>query len=191
MLMKIELKDDAFDYVRDQLDQGDTYARSLLDLESKGKIYTFLPEKLIDHPIDFSRSVQLSTGIRIYHETEDVVCPVVASFLDHQNKISLIETLSTPISIKHRPEPPAVSLFGQEVYFVLKSYEKLDRIKRAFKGGRDYPFVCGLIDLGNDTNIVLAESQSIQPEWWQLLAQKTQFVIIGAYDAEGFLVWER
>jgi len=190
MLTKIELKEDAFDYVRDQLEQGDTYAKSLLDLESKGKIYTFLPEKFINNSIDFLISIQLSTGIRIYDETRDVICPFVASFLNHQNKISLVETLSTPVSIKQRVDRPMVSFYGQEVYFVLKPYDKLNKSISAFKSGRYYPFVCGLIDLGNNTNIALAESQNIQPEWWQLLAQKTKFVIIGAYDSEGFLVWE-
>ncbi len=189
MLAKIELRQDAFDYIRTELEGGDTYARSLLRLMSMGKMYTFLPEEFKNRPIDFQKSIYLATGIRIYDETRDLICQFVASFLDGENKISILETLSNPVTIKHKPFPPSVIRHTGEVYFILRPHEKLDRVKRAFKGARLYPFVCGLIDL-NDTDFVVVDNQNIQLFQWELLASKTRYLIIGAYDSEGFVICE-
>jgi hypothetical protein len=189
MLDKIELGQDSFDYVRTELGGGDTYARSLLRIINMWKMYTFLPEEFKDRPIDFQKSISLTTGIRIYDETRNLISQFVASFLGGENKISIFETLSNPESIKRKPFPPSVIYHTNEIYFLLQSHEKLDRVKRAFKGARRYPFVCGLIDL-YDTGFVVVDYQEIQLSQWGFLASKTQYLIVGAYDSEGFLICE-
>ena len=189
MLVKIELGQNAFEYISSELRDGDTYASHLLNAKRKGKIYTFLPDELKKDPVDFEKSIFLTTKIRIYSETRDIVYNFVASFLDDENRISIIETLFTRKSIKTKPEDPPVNYYQDEVYFTLSLRPKLDKVERVFKRARDYPFVCGLIDLSGE-KFSLLENQNIQPEWWNMLVQKTQYVIVGAFDNEGFLIWE-
>lgn len=189
MLTKTELAQDAFEYIDSKLRTGDTYASHLINTKHRGKIFTFLPDELKNNPVDFEKSIFLMTKIRVYDESRDVVCKFVASFLDMENRVSLIETLSSRESVKKKPEPPSANYYQDEVYFFLKPHEKTDKVLRAFKGARDYPFICGLIDL-NGVDFVLLEDQNIQTEWWSLLAEKTQYIIIGAFDNEGFLICE-
>jgi len=189
MLTKIKLEKNAFEYISGELRTGDTYAKHLLNVEHKGEVYTFLPSDLKDDSVNFNKSIYLTTQFRVYGEASKIVGEFIVSFLDKENRISLIETLHDSKSITKMLEPPSANYYQDEAYFALKPREKIGRVLRAFKGARDYPFICGLIDLSGE-KFALLENQNIQPEWWNTLAQKTQYIIIGAFDNEGFLIWE-
>jgi len=189
MLNNIQLTDTAKDYAQNCLRQGGKYADSLTNISS-GRITAFLPSQLDYSHVDYSRSLHLTFGVQIYEVARQNIYEMVNSFLQSGiNKYALVETYYNSRDLKKMPSLPNTVYSENEILFLLKPHASIQEIKNAFSSARDYPFVCGLIDL-NGADFSLLENQNIQSERWNTLAQKTQYIIIGAFDNEGFLIWE-
>jgi hypothetical protein len=192
MLTQIGLGQNALEYIHAQLKSGNTYARALLETSGFGKIYTFLPEKLKEKKqIEVSQSIYLSTGLKIKTDSKQIMNRFVHSFLqENDSRMGLVETYYGSDDVSKLINIPTAVFYSSEVYFFMKPRESLDVIGHGFGSARDYPFICGLIELKDEKNM-LHENRKIRPEQWTTFALETQHIIVGAYDAEGYLVWSR
>jgi hypothetical protein len=189
-LIQIELGNSEFVYFQNQLSRGNAYAKQLLPFCSHGRLVTFLPEEIIDEKIDFSNSIALTYGINIYAEVRKTIYDFVASFLQVNGRLAFIETYYYPREVPELIGGLTIVTFENEVYYVLRSEERLEKIKEAFSSARDYPFICGLIDMKDNLETII-EGQQLTREKLQIWLENTQLIIIGAFDNEGFLVWIR
>src|SRR6185436_15700362 len=165
MFNTISLDDTAKAYVQNCLKQGGKYANVLANAPS-GKVTTFLPDQLDYSHINYSRSIHLTFGIRIYDTARKNIYKIVKLFLQGgTDRYAIIETYYDSSDLKKLDSVPSVVSSENEIYFLLKSNAEDQEIKYAFSSARDYPFVCGLIDLGG-VNFALVENQTIQSDWW-------------------------
>ena len=80
-----------------------------------------------------------------------------------------------------------------EVYDLLTKRESSDRdIEQAIKEtGYDHPpLICAMTSLPCEEHGFLAR-QEITSEILRVLAERTEKIIVGAYDGEGYLIWHR
>jgi hypothetical protein len=153
-----------------------------------GKVTSFLPNELAGLNIDYDSSIQLTFGIRIYDTTRSNIYELVRLFLQSGDyRFTLIETYYHLDDLGKMGSLRSVVYSENEVYFLLKPYQDTPEIKKAFSSARDYPFVCGLIDLSG-VNLSLADNQPILPNWWGILMKQTKHIIVKAFDNEGFLI---
>jgi|RhiMetdeSRZDD1v2_1073273.scaffolds.fasta_scaffold183140_2 hypothetical protein len=187
MFNNINLDDTAKAYIINCLAQGNKYASLLASLPLR-KVTAFLPDELEGVPIDYSRSIDLTFRIRIYDATRSNIYEVVRLFLQSGNhRFALIETYYRSGDLEKIVPLPGHMYSENEIYFLLKPYQNGPEIKNAFSSARDYPFVCGLIDLSG-VNVSLTDNQPISPNWWNTLAKNTKHIIVNAFDNEGFLL---
>jgi hypothetical protein len=187
MFNNISLDNTAKEYIIDCLKNGNKYANLLLNLPLE-RVTAFLPNELAGLNIDYDSSIQLTFGIRIYDITRNNIYEVVRRFLqggDH--RFALIETYYHLYHLDKIRSLPSYLRSENEIYFLLSPSQNLSDIKNAFSSARDYPFICGLIDLSG-VNLSLTGHQSILPDWWDLFMKKTKHIIVSAFDNEGFLL---
>ncbi len=191
MLINAEIDHRAIEYIQLELSHGNSYARSVLKNGFSGRVTTFLPEGSPLGQIEFAQSIELTTGINIFRASRNLIYPLISSFLSgDKRRIALIETYYYPTDISKLDNIPPIAYYQKEIYYMLGIAVGSIDVDKAFSSARDYPFVCGLVDLGK-TNYVIKKNLKIPQDWWDTIAQNTQHLVIGAYDAEGFLIWSR
>lgn len=187
MFNNVSLDNTAKEYIIDCLKNGNHYAKMLASLPL-GKVTSFLPDELAGLNIDYDSSIQLTYGIRIYDATRSYIYEVVRRFLQSgDHRFALIETYYHLDRLGKMDSMPRVVYSENEIYFLLEPYQDTPEVKKAFSSARDYPFVCGLIDLSG-VDLSLTDNQPILPNWWGILMKQTQQVIVKAFDNEGFLI---
>jgi hypothetical protein len=189
MFNNISLDNTAKEFIVYCLRNGNNYANMLASLPL-GKVTSFLPNELAGLNIDYDSSIQLTFGIRIYDATRSNIYEVVRLFLQSgDHRFALIETYYHLDDLGKINSLPSVMYSENEIYFLLKPYQDTPEIKNAFSSARDYPFVCGLIDLSG-VNLPLADNQPIMSTSWNILMKQTKHIIVKAFDNEGFLICE-
>jgi hypothetical protein len=191
MLKNITLDDKAKTFIKECLLQGNEYAHALLNSPWSGKITTFLPEEIDYSHIDFSQSIFLSTGIKIYNDTRNIIFNKTYLFFQKEiNRYALFETYYNDDHLKNMKPLQDLVYHENEIYFLLDANSYSQNTKDAFASARNYPFICGLIDL-KSKKLPLYNKQKITNEQLDILVQETVCVFVGAFDSEGFLLWER
>jgi hypothetical protein len=156
-----------------------------------GRIFTYLPLDIHPYKYDLSRLIEFTRASNIPSNSRDAIYEYVLSFLQSDKKrMALVETYFSPENVSKLQDSPRFIYSGKEVYIYLKSGDNLATIKSRFRKANNYPFICGLMDLGEESQEIF-EQQQIVDETLISLAVKTRAAIIGAYDAVGYLTWER
>ncbi len=205
---------EALEYIRECLAEGKTLARHLLervDLES-GTVTTFLPSD-----VSKEAASQFRTGGKLERDPETFVyrtapdgsrvrwepvpntdpwlVSIVQAFLRAaEGRVCILENALA------RPSDPGLSrfqsrllAFEDEVYHVLLSRElEGTEIARAIGEARcAYPPLIGVITFLAAEAGLPDEARDITSAQLRVLAERTQKIVVGAYDGEGYLIWSK
>ena len=193
MLNEVELRDNALEYIKEELAIGDTVAKSLLQLikSKQGVIRTFLPDDVTDKEnLNFRDSVAEDYQA-MYSATHKKVADFILAYLSHQNnRIVVFETLGSPNDLWLQKRKPQYFSNQQNVYLYV-SGDRFDeqKVDQIISEARGYPCVGILTSLLNG-KIILSE-QSVGDDFLQELVDGTEHIIIGAFDEDGFLFWSK
>jgi hypothetical protein len=203
-LKKITLSLESVDYIKSILKHGNTISSYLLkncDLE-KGKVITFLP-------FDVSKedAKQFTFGGKFKYSTEsakmlpmppniyDYLVEVIQSFLKKgKGRLCIFEDKTS------LPNDPLISLKDtrificeSEVYYILCKEDagNIEKINDTiWDSDSHWHFVCVMTSVSKE-NSVLKNNKKINHNDLKLLAERAEKIVIGAYDGEGFLIWNK
>jgi len=218
MLVRYDIGSPGEDYIRSILEEGASLGRQLahallkyMDL-SRGSIYTYLPPFLdTESVLHFEHSIlPLPEDIlsrQIVRQGEYIIIPKAST--EHLHLVPFVKEFlsTTPWAIAvfedwlteygdGRPSDEVRRLvIGREICFYLlwRDADEMLIEKTIREVTTPYPPMVGILS---------SISESEAPEWERLeregdeaeiesLARRTRFLIVGAYDGEGFLVWDR
>jgi hypothetical protein len=203
-LVKMDATQYAMGYIKASLNMGGSLSKYILDEVQlhQGKITTFLPENAkIDHNTDFRHSIA-TILYNLGLETTSV--PTLASsiwqttvedlqqLLKQPNAIFLLEDMLTRIEEIQEvdSEIEYVDLEETPVYFVTHLTAENNSIRRTLEQPGGLPAMVGLVGLVKDLSFFQSKREVATIELSSVLETIRQIIFI-AYDAEGFLVWER
>jgi len=217
---EITLGPEAIDYIRDRLAEGKTLAKFLLDRGDldKGSVITFLPSDAdLSRMNNFSRGGVLPAPPPETHHhyttangTRTLVVPVpdtstqlaamIQEFLKQEDaRICLFESavakptdgfLSTP-----NAKDLCVLTLDEDVYFLLKENDDLEMIDKTLRYAKSYLVLGVLVHFSDKDQFLSLDEDPLRKELTvdelKVLAEKTEKIIVGAYDGEGYLIWSR
>jgi hypothetical protein len=188
MLVRREIDGRAQAYVESQLRQGGKYARACIASAKRATCFSHLPPDLDYSVVDLGESIMLRTGIRIFDESRRILLELVGSFIGESDaRIAVVETYYRPNHLPALTSRPRILSTDDEILFALTHSDDRATLHRALTSARDYPFVCGLIDLGS-SGYDFRGNGAIRDEDWTKLIDGTRCLIVGAFDNEGFLI---
>lgn len=213
---KITLGKDALPYFPYRLKEGNKIARILLknyDL-FKGKVYTYSPrgyqkkdieKKDFEGPLskmskpykkhrDQNKETTTGTIMIPIFSTDDILVDLMIKHLDEKGGIIFFEdhirTVENMEFIKDLPH----FIEGDKVYYHLDNSNKNDLklIDKIVKFSADFwPGLIGAItNIKKDEFSKLKEGK-LNNELFKKISQSTEKIILGAYDGEGYLIWEK
>jgi hypothetical protein len=216
MVSEIQLDRDAVAYIRRYLAEGFTLSHALLQLALEtGTVVTYLPtttspdtrkqfaaggilpafSELESQYVDVNgqgeRLVQV-TGNPIRQEIEALVAGGIATYLHRPGRRYAVFEHALARPTDPWLETANVKFFycQAEVYlFLTVSDDSLATIIKAKRAAQTYVFT-GVLVAGEDLPD-LTSGQVVDTDVLQLLAARTEHIIVGAYDGEGELVWSK
>ena len=179
----VTLDERALSFIREELKNGNLLAQFLGEVKSldEGRVTAFLPISLASEKIpDFDRSIYLETGLKLGKNAEQKVEEFITAYLrKDESHCFVLETYY------HHPKDQAFLdnlairyfVFEDQVYFCLT--ESSYNLHQVLHSARDYPFVSCL-------SSVQHTQMSVNREFIQELSERARFIIVKAFDAEGY-----
>ena len=188
MLTEFVLDDRAIDYIYSELSKGRGLARQLAQLPLRGgRVVTYLPDTVTETALmDFG-----SGGVASGEENRNL-----AQFIQRHLK----ETTAGPqlCVLEHalaRRGDPVIARWeipyftvGDEVYLFAEGGSSFDQVLGILTEGHLYPAIGTLASLP-DGYRPIDEGAAVDQDVLRRLAEGTRYLIVGAYDAEGWLIW--
>jgi hypothetical protein len=201
--------DRSFDYIKNNLENTSSLSTELLHLVSfeSGSFFTILPidanfEKLYDFdsggilPQNIEKEFVSSKNLGTYSEIptlQDELANYVIRKAKKNKKLSCVLD-----DIDRSPDNHSLGFFrskkvsysfNKEHYFVIKndefSYDLI--IKCLEKSNAIWHSLCVLATI----NLTYISGQTLSAETIQHICQNAQTIIVGAYDSEGYVLWEK
>jgi len=190
MLKKFKLGSEAIEYIKYSLARGDTLSKYLLELPIiKGQVTTYLPTTT-------SRLQRLkfeTGGVVNSSETEENLVSLISSYLGKPGKKwAVFETLARPGDKSLRLRKAQFFTYNQsEVYnFVTSDNNDPEKITNAIRSAKSYPFVAILTSI-SDVEVDIGTDDEITKNFLGKLAKGAEYILIGAYDDEAVLIWNK
>lgn len=194
MLIEIDFGQEAIQYIKEQLSQGNTLARYGLSMRlQEGHVISYLPPAV--SPVarrDFRNAFSIATDQTYAIELDAKILDLVSAYLAQPGKrYAVIETYFEPdwpvLASLHLP----YFIHGSEVYFFFSSQDHShEMISQALHSARDYPFIGALTSLPS-TEADVQIKEELTANIMEHLAARTEHLLIGAYDAIGYLIWSK
>ena len=207
---QIILGREALDYVTYCLQNGKTLAKFLLDRRDldQGIVSTFLPPAVpLDEINQFHRGGKFPTPPEAeWIRTRDsVIVPIPINdshlvervrrfLLAGRDSFCIMEDFNArPTDSCLRRRSTSFVTFRDEVYVFLSSASCGNGpIERALKETRSIPFSLGtLTSTPADGSIILGDKMDLTVGQLRALAERTEMLFVGAYDGEGYLIWDK
>jgi hypothetical protein len=204
VLVRVELGGEAIRHIRLMLSRYGGLWRSLADrdLES-GTVFTNLPQKLSRIPLDFRIGFfPLTEGEPGENRgrAKAVMCALVKSYLSADPKrVALLKqdslrsnqqypfALMPPVGCVWRAAEEDPPQFAREIYAYLPGGEtRLSEVKYFLELGDFWSRTCALT-LTQD--LWLASGMEVDTTLFNECAQRTQHILLNAFDGEATLVW--
>jgi hypothetical protein len=194
MLKEIIFGSESLSYIREELSNGEEFAEHLLHLPLEdGLVLSYLPENISNRTRrSFRESIFLTSGLMIRDEVEAKIVKFITDYLNrHEGNYAVIETLARVGDPWVESAKISYFVYNSVVYiFLSHQHTGVEYIHAMLRHARDYPFICGLTSLPKQ-KISIATGQILVEETVQQLADGVDHILIGAYDAEGILIWSR
>ena len=152
---------------------------------------SYLPAELSPEVIrEFGLSIFLRSGFAMKDEVELKFVDFISSFLSNSNRrCAVFESLWRTDDLGLATEEIPYFICEKSVYYCLQ-FQDLTYIRKALQSARQYPFVGALISQPKTTSEITSH-QTVTSDILELLAVNANSVLVGAYDGEGFLVWQK
>jgi hypothetical protein len=191
MLKSFEIGAAAISYIRAQLSDGQRLSQSVLDRVAldEGSVSTMLPETTpADALLRFSAG-----GVARRGETEPVVVQGIVEYLRAPACIVLLEDalVKRGDASLRRLSKGNFSTCGSEVYYFLGGHDNTPEVVREtirFANSFRFFAVLGRLPLWLNG---LRGGAEISPSDLEQIAGGADYLLVGAYDGEGDLVWAR
>jgi hypothetical protein len=186
LLKQYDLGDDAIQFIRSQLALGRGLARSLSELPvERGRVTTHLPANVSTENLsDFG-----SGGIASGEETQ-WLAGFISDFLAAQaSRVCVLEHASAERSDSKQPDVPFFTV-GEDLFMFAHQTTPRETLLTITQKGHWYPAIGTLSRLPADQP-QLPERSEQTPALLRELAEATDYMLIGAYDAEAWLIWTR
>ncbi len=192
-MREIDLGQEGIAFVRKQLCAGGKYSKLLsrLPLE-RGRALSFLPDSLdLGKISSHEESIFLKFGVRIHHSRSRIVKLIIEHLQSSDRPIALFETMMRVGDDSPSMRRLPVVTHKQEVYFSISPAQaNLQGIEEVITFARHYPLIGGLALLYNCIE-EFKVSREISPDQMEFIATNTLYIVFGAYDGEGYVVWHR
>ncbi|HEV2826949.1 MAG TPA: hypothetical protein VGW76_05050 [Pyrinomonadaceae bacterium] len=200
---KIELGSEGVEYVKRQLTLGHTLAKSLLASHDigTGRVFTILPASTDDAAAkDFESGGKLpslfspndnDSNLEPVPNTDSYLVDQVRTFLHEGNDRACVfeDASAAPGDPYLRNIETRISTMNQEVYHLLCPADiSNDKILKTIRLARSWLFI-GVMTYSSTDLCSGREPLTLQELTW--LAQRAEKIVIGAYDGEGYLTWEK
>lgn len=209
-LKRIHLGNSGLQYIASILASGPTLMRELLnqvDLNS-GSVYTLLPENInldeasqfkiggkipvtpdSDPPYFFENEGTRRVATPVVNLTGEL-CQFIASAILNSNCTCVIEDF---LALKRDFDLQNIStsetlFYEQEVYYKIGRSKKIkNQVESIIKRSWRVPHSAGIL---TSINKDIFNQQNLNLKSLQAIAAETFTIFVGAYDGEGFIVWE-
>lgn len=182
-------------YIRECLEEGNSLARHLLtqlDPDS-GTVSAFLPP----HVAPDSATRFRYGGIAHAEESEACLITLVQAFLSRrERRLCLFENaLAQPHDPVLASAETRLCIFKDEVYHFLSEQDNdSQKIRQTIRAAAS-PYLCiGVLTSLPQESQILCETQRViltSDEVLRGLAERAETIVVGAYDGEGYLIWQR
>ncbi|MDA2910142.1 hypothetical protein MYX04_04305 [Nitrospiraceae bacterium AH_259_D15_M11_P09] len=208
----IDLNPSVVAYVREVLGQGHTLARYLLEAQplEKGRVFTFVPPELNISEDDVYASIReggllpspppethrkVRGGVfRPTPTTSNLLEEILCNYLETDVRNACIfedfyARQSDPSM--GSSDPPWVAL-NDEVYYCLPPSSERRLVNKVIFDASDvYPGAIGAMTVWPEQEPVEIAGRTITADQLRVLAEHATRIIIGAFDAEGYLIWTK
>lgn len=189
MLKEFEVRN-AIPYVRSSLEAGSTLAQHLVRLPlEKGRVVTHLPAETSPEAVE-----QFETGhIASRRETRRHLTSFIETYLNgYEERYGVFETFARLGDRGFDPLEEQFWSYQLEVYDFVSSRDcGSDLIYRTVHSlARPYPFVGALTSLPKG-QLHMPIGHELAISEIEMLASRTEHILIGAYDDEGTVIWSR
>jgi hypothetical protein len=191
MLKKFGLGSDAIQYIRARLKEGNHLSQYVLDHVplGEGSVSTVLPEATSrDALLNFGAG-----GVTKRRDTEPVIVRAISEYLHAPGRVALFEdklALCGDASLRRSSRSDFATCDSEVYYFLAGPDTTSESIKKAVRFATSYRFVGVLAPLPI-AMIGLRKGAEISLSNLEEIAQKADYLLVGAYDGEGDLVWAR
>ena len=195
-LQRYELNSAGRDWVSDNLSFGEPLGDAVLgaiDLD-RGQVYTLLEAGLSlegVRELQWSRLTASTCPLTSTADLDDALVELVLESLRrYAPAICVFEDLVASESDSVIARDPAGLHFCEgSVYVILRSDAVHDDVRRALSLVRPaFPPLRGIVATVSSDAAISVHVDSAQVRMW---AAGTRRIVVGAYDGEGFVVWER
>lgn len=180
----------AFEYIESCLDDGNALASSLKELPiNSGNCFVFL-----DREFPEKRLCQFTQG-GIASREESIHKLVDFLYQRISEKPSTIAIIEEHLLLEkdHKKLLPPVEVFFRDsrpYYFLRQELLNKKRIEQAIKRADSYMFICA-VGVEPDNVDIRSRTGDISSRFIQHFSENVEYIVIGAYDSESFLVWKR
>ncbi|MCL4275399.1 MAG: hypothetical protein KJZ77_16120 [Anaerolineales bacterium] len=187
-------QEEAITYIQQELALGWGFSQALL-LElnlSNGDVVTFLPSLLSEtDALKFNMSVYKTAGVNFREDLDNHVAHRISVFLENRsNSYFIAETLMAGVPVFPKKALDDNFMYDGRLYLYADKSGSRNTIKSVFRRSRDYPLITSLTSLP-DQNPKIKSGNTLSDKLLQELAKRTEVLIIGAYDAEAFVIWRK
>jgi hypothetical protein len=192
-LVQLELDEPARVYVMREMDSGGSFARILrpsLPLSS-GRLFGYFPAgNRFSEPDDFTTSPLLTKGIQLGAEAQRRTQELVLQSLARDRRCCFL--LETSRLSSDSPSPHPHFLCRDEVYLFMTGEDPVaSALNKLLHSGRHYPFIAAVATIPQPSASPVCGS-TVEDDVLHLLGQNTDFLFVGACDAEGYnVIWSR
>jgi hypothetical protein len=208
MLTDITLDQRAYTYIRDQLTDGDVLARHLVGIVNDGgTVYALLPEGVsLESASSFVQGGKLPTppSSEWRHGKNSIVVPVpntnealagkIESFLTGgEQRICVFENAVARTRFPYVAHFTDILICADRVYHVIRgpSPTRSDVLSTIREAASLQGCLGAMTSLPDRLNWPKGSQQMVSEADLAELAQRSEKVIVGAYDGESYVIWER
>lgn len=189
---------EANEYIRACLARGKTLSHYLLELCNldNGSAVTYLPndfDEIALNQFDIGGIIQKNTNLKkIMPETDLWLANRIHSFLTAgDSNICIFENaLAKPNDQWLALRNTQIFTFQDEVYhYLLHRDTEKELIEKTIRDATTYLFI-GIMSCVKDITPFQQHANVITASELKFFAEKTKKIFVGAYDSEGYLIWE-
>lgn len=216
MIKEIEFGDEAIGFIRARLAEGHTLSKYLLSLPLEdGRVAAYVPVTaddvrsarfgsggLVERDTSLETTFAGSDG-RVFRiipvtaqpqrlETELELANFIMAYLQRPGSRHAVfeHALATPSDPWLRSSTLRYFSYGSEVYiFLTEADADVATIIDAVRGSRTYLFT-GILTMATAMP-ELQSAETVTEDLLQTLALSSEYILVGAYDGEGELIWSR
>lgn len=199
ILKRFNFGNSVLTYIEKELENGNSFARKILEVVrlQDGEVATFIPSELHPSMYDFGNSIikqyndHGGVAYELQQELQITRVNLISQFLSKQKGYVIFEILGRPNDPAIQRETKQYFTFEDDVFLYLSENDSNPVfIQTYWETARCYPRIIGLSSFPKN-KYEIKPGKEVEQKTIDLLADRMKYLIIGAYDDEGYLLWRR